>query len=465
MKSRSNRVEEMQKIITAVSAFPHGATSQDIKKAAELNIDDKNLRRRLLTLVKQGKVKVSGTTRDRLYYLNAEAVTEAAKAESIQDSVITPQLSQESKNILLIIKRPEADRNPVGYNRSFLDSYKPNETSYLSENEKKSLAEVGKTPTIHQPAGTYARQILNRLLIDLSWNSSRLEGNTYSLLDTKRLLSGEVMTEEKSAMETQMILNHKEAIEFLVQDPDNIGFNRYTITSLHALLSNNLLPDSAASGRLRNFAVGIAKSVYSPPDIPQQIEELFDIIVEKADRIKNPFEQAFFIMVHLPYLQPFDDVNKRVSRLAANIPFNRHNLAPLSFTDVPRDLYVAGLLAVYELNNVTLFKDVFIWAYQRSAIRYSDLRQTLGEPDPFRMKHRDAMRKIIKEIIVGQLSPSEASSIIKRHSLTLPLEEQSRFVVTVDTELLNLHDGNFARYHVTPSEFSKWKQQWLLSIK
>jgi Fic family protein len=194
-----------------------------------------------------------------------------------------------------------------------------------------------------EPAGTYARQILHRLLIDLSWNSSRLEGNTYSLLDTERLILIGEEADNKSAIETQMILNHKDAIEFIVQSADDIRFNRYTILNLHAMLSNNLLANRAASGRLRQIAVGIGQTVYLPLELPQYVEELFEVLLAKADDIKNPFEQAFFAMTHLPYLQPFEDVNKRVSRLAANIPLIKNNLAPLSFIDVPKDLYTKGI--------------------------------------------------------------------------------------------------------------------------
>jgi hypothetical protein len=104
-----------------------------------------------------------------------------------------------------------------------------------------------------------------------------------------------------------------------------------------------------------------------------------------ATAINDPFEQAFFVMVQLPYLQPFDDVNKRVSRLAANIPLIKCNLAPPSFTDVPRQTYTEAVLGVYDLNTIDLLKDVFMWAYERSAARYAAVRQSLGEPDPFRL--------------------------------------------------------------------------------
>ncbi len=201
-----------------------------------------------------------------------------------------------------------------------------------------------------------------------------------------------------------MILNHKDAIEFLVGTADEVGFNRYTILNLHALLANNLLADPAAAGRLRYIAVGIERSAFHPLEVPQLIEEAFDQILATAAAIEDPFEQAFFMMVQLPYLQPFDDVNKRVSRLAANIPLIKGNLAPLSFTDVPRQTYTEAILGVYELNRIDLLKDVFIWAYERSAARYAAVRQSLGEPDPFRLRYRDQLREIISSIVRSGLN-------------------------------------------------------------
>ena len=369
-------------------------------------------------------------------------------------------MSIEGKKILKLISLSEIQRIPVGYNKQFLENYLPNIDSYLSPKEKEILLEIGKTQGDNQAAGTYARQILNRLLIDLSWNSSRLEGNTYSLLDTELLIHDGKPADDKSAKETQMILNHKDAIEFLVDESDEIGFNRYTILNLHALLSNNLLPNPSASGRLREFGVGITNSVFTPLEIPQLISEYFDLILSKVNQIKDPFEQAFFILVHFPYLQPFDDVNKRVSRLAANIPFNRKNLSPLSFIDVPEDYYIKGMLAVYELNRTDLLKDVFIWAYERSAMRYAAIRQSLGEPDTFRLKYRDEMKNTIVKIILQKAQKDGAIQIIKDDANNLPQNDQAKFIESVETELIGLHDGNFARYKISPSEFKRWKQIW-----
>lgn len=112
--------------------------------------------------------------------------------------------------------------------------------------------------------------------------------------------------------------------------------------------------------------------------------------------------KAFFAMVHLPYLQPFEDVNKRVSRLTANIPFIRQNLSPLSFIDVPERASIEGLLGVYELNRVDLLRDVFVWAYERSAQRYVAIHQSLGEPDKFRLRFRNELIEVVNEIVRGK---------------------------------------------------------------
>ena len=127
--------------------------------------------------------------------------------------------------------------------------------------------------------------MFDRLLIDLSWNSSRLEGNTYSLLETQLLFEFGESAEGKAAEEAQMILNHKAAIEMLVDQAGDVGFNRFTICNLHALLSDNLLPDSSACGRLRAKPVGIAGTVFHPLEVPQVIEEQFYRILETAGAI------------------------------------------------------------------------------------------------------------------------------------------------------------------------------------
>jgi len=225
-----------------------------------------------------------------------------------------------------------------------------------------------------------------------------------------------------------MILNHKDAIEFLVSEADEIGFNRHTILNLHGILAQNLLPDEAAAGRLRRIAVGIEKSAFHPLEVLQLIEECFNQVLATAQAIHDPFEQSFFAMVQLPYLQPFDDVNKRVSRLAANSPFIKANLSPLSFTGVQRSTYTDAILGVYELNMVDLLKDVFIWAYERSAQRYVAVRQSLGDPDPFKQRHRQALRQLVGDVVRRYMNRKEASAFIAELvNSNVAADERDRF--------------------------------------
>jgi hypothetical protein len=368
-------------------------------------------------------------------------------------------LTGESPTLREWVRRPITQRRPVGYDRKLLDDYRPNETFYLNDADWRArLRDIGRTPLAQRPAGTYARDILNRLLIDLSWASSHLEGNTYSRLDTQNLIEHGQEAEGKGRLEAQMILNHKRAIEFLVEQADDVGFNMHTFRNLHSLLSENLLGNPADEGRLRERIVEIGGTVYRPLHVPQQIEELFRLLLDKAGAITDPFEQAFFLMVHIPYLQPFMDVNKRVSRLAANIPFIKNGLCPLSFIDVPERAYVEGTLAVYEHGRVDLLRDVFTWAYERSCDQFKAVAGTLPEPDPFRLRYRAELVDAIGEV-VREAKATNVGAVRKIAANLVPTEDQQRFVRMVFEELGHLHEGNVARYKLRLAEFRAWKQK------
>lgn len=422
----------------------------------------RSLQRWIALLVAEGKLIQTGAGRTARYRLSESGKKpKSGEGRAVAATPVELAVSREAGALRKVVKRAVIHRAPAGYNPEFLNGYVPNRTYYLPASVRNHLAKIGASREQGLPAGTRARQILDRLLIDLSWNSSRLEGNTYSLLETERLLEQGAAIEGKDARETQMILNHKRAIELLVHDAAQIGFNRYTILNLHAALAENLFANPAAAGRLREIAVGIDGSVFHPLEGPQRIEEAFDSLLRKAGKIKDPFEQAFFAMVQLPYLQPFEDVNKRVSRLAANIPFIRLNLCPVSFVDVPQRDYVDGLLGVYELNRTELLRDVFVWAYERSAARYSAIRQTLGEPDPFRLRYRVMLGEVVARVVQSRMDKKAAAKFVRAESRKLPdASESARFAEMAEMELAALHEGNFARFRIRPSEFAAWKSRW-----
>ena len=365
-------------------------------------------------------------------------------------------LSVDSRDILAYVDRPVEARKPVGYQRDFLHAYQPNATWYLSESLRRQLYKMGNTADVNQPAGTYSRAILNRLLIDLSWASSNLEGNTYSRLDTLELIEHGRAAQGKAAIETQMILNHKSAIELLVANIDTAEFNRYTLMNLHSALAENLLPNPADEGRIRQHAVDIGKSVYRPLSTPQQLEAELEILLSKANQICDPFEQSFFMMVHLPYLQPFADINKRTSRLAANLPLFRANLCPLTFLDVPEQAYSRATLGVYEMTRVELMRDLYLWAYERSTQEYLAIKQDLVEPDPLRLAWREVIKHTIREVILHP-EHDPLSRIEGCVAASVPGPAQKDVQALIVEELRRLHEGVLARYGLRPSEYEMWK--------
>lgn len=422
---------------------------------------------RLGKLQAAGWVVRSGQTRASIYRL-----TDAGKlrvdsmvpggGDSNRPEVPGEVRSATDEQVIRHLRQPVHQRRPVGYRQEFLEAYQPNQSYYLAADDRRKLLEAdGQPGLVDELAGTYTRHICQRLLIDLSWNSSRLEGNTYSILETEQLFQSARSGESALANEAVMILNHKAAIEFLLESAPVAGFDRHTILNLHALLTADLLGDPGAEGALRTAPVGIGKSAYLPMAIPALIESQFDRVLAKAAAIRDPFEQAFFVMVHLPYLQPFIDGNKQVSRLAANIPLFHRHLAPLSFVDVAETEYTDAILAVYELNDISLLRTVFIQAYERSAQRYTVIRGAIGDPDPFRVQYRGAIVAMVGEIIRAGCNRADAVARLRAHAGGSVVEgDRLKLVAAVEETLAGIHEGNFARYRVRPAEFEAWKVLW-----
>jgi hypothetical protein len=451
--------EEFDRIVHVLAPHRDGLSISSIEAALGNAFPRRTLNRRLGGMIAAKRVTRRGVGKSSVYRVQTNLVdTQGAAFDqfSTPDGAVSIPLSPAARTQLQYVSRPIAMRTPVGYARKLLDDYLPNRTHYLPLKLTAQLKAMGQPIAAKRAGGTFARDILSRLLIDLSWASSRLEGNTYTRLDTQRLIDYGQAAEGKDAKETQMILNHKAAIELVVEGGEDVGVNTYTILNLHALLSDNLMADPEALGRLRRRPVEVGKSVYTPLAVPQLIEECFTSILKKAAAIHDPFEQAFFLMVHIPYLQPFEDVNKRVSRLAANLPLIKANLCPLSFVDVPESAYVAGTLAIYEMSRVDLLCDVFEWAYTRSCQQYVVVRDSLAEPDAFRTKHKANLTTVIGTIIRDRVKPTNA--LIRREASRLVgAKELEQFARVAMQEFARLYEGNIARFRVKLSDYRSWR--------
>lgn len=459
----------LDRIEDVLGNHPGGLSRSEINDALEERqgerLHERTLNRRLKRLAQEGRVLAEGEARARRYVLipvterRAGEVPDVQRAPADQSSEdVSIPVSEEGARLRRRVRRPLHEREPCGYDRAFLDAYVPGETWYLSEGMRTELRAAGQTPDRERPAGTYARDILGQLLIDLSWASSRLEGNTYSRLDTQNLLELGMRAEGKSREEAQMILNHRNAIRLLVEHADSMRYDRRSILGLHAALAENLVANPGDEGALRRRAVNVSGTVYTPTAIPQVLEECLEQILVRAGAIPDPFEQAFFVLVHIPYLQPFIDVNKRTSRLAANIPFVRENLCPLSFVDVPERTYVDGTLAVYEERRVELLRDLFVWAYRRSCEQYRVVRESLGEPDAVRFKYRDVLVDLVRETV------RERRPVVRRHlrewasSHGVEAADLDAFAERAMELLLNLTEGAARRSGLDPREVDGWRR-------
>ena len=222
-------------------------------------------------------------------------------------------------------------------------------------------------------------------------------------------------------------------------------------------MAENLLPNPADEGRIRQHEVNIAKSVFRPLSIPAQISELFDVLLDKAAQIVDPFEQSFFMMVQIPYLQAFADINKRTARMAANIPLIQANLCPLTFLDVPENAYIPAILGVYELTRIELLRDLYLWAYERSTQEYIAIKHDIVEPDPLRLTHRDFIRKTLHAIVSQpEQDPLRLIAQALAHYTAAELEKTQIEGIVID-ELRRLHEGVLARYGLRLADFKRWR--------
>jgi hypothetical protein len=450
---------EVDAVEAVIAHHPQGiarpALEAAFAEAYGIPISTHTVLRRLRTLMRDDRVRAEGGGKRIVYVPGPGLVLDAPPPEEGYVPI-----SREGAQVRALVRRPLSERRPVGYKPAFLEKYRPGKTWYLPKDLRDHLHQIGRTPDAERPAGTYAREIYGRLLIDLAWASSRLEGNTYSRLDTLNLLEFGQRAAGKDATDAQMILNHKAAIEMLVDEAGQVGFNLYTFQNLHAALSENLLRDPGDEGRLRTRIVEISGTTYHPPAIPQRVEDWFRLMLVKAHDIPDPFEQAFFTMVHLPYLQPFTDVNKRTSRLGANLPFIRDNLCPLSFVDVPEHAYVEGTLGVYELTRVDLLRDVFVWAYERSCAQYRVVRDAIGEPDPLRLRYRNELAAVVRHAVLGGHPPRAELLRAWAAENGIPAADVEAFAERALALLLGLHEGSLHRYRLRPSDFQAWRSRF-----
>lgn len=240
----------------------------------------------------------------------------------------------------------------------------------FTEDEKKQLFSLHTEFQDHLRnirSNTIVKKEFERIMIEFSWKSSQIEGNTYSLLDTEALIKDNRKAKGKTEAEARMILNHKNAFNFIMEHRHEFMIvSRAKIEHIHSLLVKNL----HITANLRKAPVGITGTNYRPLDNPFQIEEAFSGMIDLINTGKNFFEKSLLSLVLLSYIQAFEDGNKRTARLVSNALLLAHDSVPMSYRAVSEVEYKKASILFYEQNNISYFKQIFISQYEFAVRNY-----------------------------------------------------------------------------------------------
>lgn len=420
---------------------------------------ERSVRRWLSELENEGRVVKTGRKRGTRYRALADSSSDSPEAgqSATARTLETPEpirFSPAAQAAAAYVSQPLFQRAPVAYDADWLAAYEPNRTAYFPAGQAARLAEEGRRAPVGDPAGTYARRIYDRLLIDLSHHSSRLEGNTYSLLDTERLLLEGRPADGKLDLETVMILNHKEAIRHLVEQSVPRGVSYDEILTLHYLLSDALVA-SEHSGAVRDHGVRVSGSAYIPLEDRSRLERQLRTVAEKAAAIADPYEQSLFLLVHVTYLQAFADVNKRTARLCANLPLLRHNLVPLSFNAVDKDDYATAVISIYERKAPQPMAELYAASYLRTCAQYDATVEASGF-DAVRVRYRQQRREAVAGIVADVAIGEALAERIRAVAAGVAAEDRQAFVEDLHEDLAALSPARIAGLGVSVRQLRVW---------
>ena len=363
------------------------------------------------------------------------------------------------------VSRPKQAKRQVGYQQSFLDQYVPNVTRYLPRAAIDRLHQIGYLPddASYRADDVNSKRLYEKFLVDVSHASSALEGATTNYYQTERLiqLGDKVLTGEDRQSVT-LILNHKEALQFIQEGSRSpslipIGFNKHTITTAHTILMRGLMMDPDSEGRVRERQVAIGGSSYSPEGTPSEVTSALNRILETCELIDDPFEQSFFALVHLSYLQAFEDGNKRTSRVMANIPLIKSDLCPISFLGTPEKSYINGTLGVYELNRIELLRNIYVSTYTKTASHFHGEYDRTIAPDTTSLKYRDEIESGVRSVVLdGREDPlASVDEWISKFGNVSPDEvDDLRYLLIEGCRNLTEPMANILK--IDPKSFKKW---------
>ena len=331
--------------------FHPESSRNDIETGLNLTVSPATLKRILASLVEKGDVVVVGQGRATRYSISAQAQ-------------VTMKIDIET------YFKKETDERVVqsGFNFALINEILPKVEIFTSdEMERLNALQNQFKQNLQGILDTEYRKEMERLGIDLSWKSSQIEGNTYSLLETEKLLKEKQTASGKTKEEAVMLLNHKDALDFILDNPDYLKqLNIRRIEDIHSLLVKELEVDKG----IRKRRVGITGTNYRPLDNEFQIREALEDSCRLINAKENIFEKAMLALVLLSYIQAFADGNKRTARITSNAILIANNYCPISFRTVDSIDYKKAMLVFYEQNNISAFKQIFIEQFAFAVEQY-----------------------------------------------------------------------------------------------
>lgn len=415
-------------IVNAMLRSRQARSQADIMGLLEKSPSQATVSRAMAGLIEKGILRREGRTRGSRFALTREA--------------------------RLFALSPRA-RTAVEFDPLRISGYEPNQTSWLSASARDRMRQAAEGISGRLDASTYSRQIAERFLIDLSWASSRLEGNTYDFLDTEMLLKYGQEADGHDRQEAVMLLNHKRAIGRMLEGVGKGLPDADEAMRLHALMMNGLM-DPFDVGRLRHGAVRISSSAYIPSEDVALIGSQLSTLLEKARTIDDPFEAGFFLLAGTSYLQAFGDGNKRMGRLLSNAALLGAGQPPLSFVEIDQQAYILGLIAFYETGETGLLAETLAESYELTAPGYQAAMASHRIPRQVELREGERIAAGIRDVVRSGLHDEAVASHLEKAFVDLDDATRAEVIEVIDERLAALAPAQAVIYSLEEAEVRSW---------
>lgn len=411
-------IDRNDMLLRLVSRAPAGLSVGEIESSGVAATTRRTLQRRLARLVDEGRLQTVGRGKGTRYFVGTRSPSTAG-----------------------------------GYHHTLISDYRPNTDVYLSNATRQGFRALNRALRAGHARAVGPQAHLIPLLApywapDIVWNSSRMTGIRYTEREAEQFLQTGGLVPTKPLHDAQTLLNHDAAVAFL-QKQDTV-VNELVLRNLHAILMENLLFDPGTYGRLRRMR-------YTAP--PREPGDVLRQLVEKTNAIGDPFEQSFFLFLHLSSLQLFDQGNLRLARTAANIPLLRADLCPITFLYTPVAVYHHALYEVKASLRYQVLHNLYADAYEESCRHYATA-PTPNTINPLRLHYHAELSCMVRHIVEAGMTRPQAASYLACRECQSASELPSAIYELILPEIDSLHAGNVVKHGLSVETFLAWKQLW-----